>query len=584
MSLQVWMPMTNTFENHGLLGPLTQTTAPAYVNGKLGKALSTGGCKMSASQTASVLNNKAVSICFWVYINAATGATDNRAMFFGTDSMGENNNRKFSLFNYHTVNDLHWSWMNDAASTVFAGYVLSGALPSYQWTHVAVTYENPNGTIYINGEKKTTFTGVSNSSSFAYETQVIYNASYMYRNDFRIYDHCLSPKEVKEISKGLFLHYKLGGNDGYFCGRNLILNSYKLNGQWSAAGNYVGTTTVVADVDAACGYHIESKCTTAGSGPHYPVFSKSSDKIGKTYTWSFEAKCSVNKSAGTIGHECGGTRSIALTTTWTKYTHTWKYTDAQYYSFVFYPGFSVGEILYIRDFKIEENSKPSLWTPAPEDNPSLYNTTTEFDTSGFGNNGTIVGSIGTDGTSPRYDCSYLFNTNATYINTTLTTAGYANSYTISYWAKKSNMTGCMAFGFGNGNRLNVYPNNGVICWNTGDSENNPFQNNGTSVALSTYNNGNWHHYAITGNGTTTTLYIDGEKVGIAKTYKAITGTQLYISGWNSSTDYAWTNGSISDFRMYSTALSPSDVKELYNAPISITNTGVLMTQGEFKEV
>lgn len=583
MSLQVWLPLNGSFENYGLLGPLTQTVAPTYVNGKLGKAVSTGGYKMTANQTASVLNNKAVSICFWVYINAATGTTANRNMFFGNDSMGANNNRKFSLFNYPSVNDLHWSWQNDTANNTFVADVLSGCIPSYQWTHVAMTYENPNGSIYINGIKKTSFKGISDSSSFAYETTVLDNSSYMYRNDFRIYDHCLSAREVKEISKGLCLHYKLGGVDGYFGGRNLVPNSHRLNGQWSAAGNYVGTTTVVADTDARCGYHIESKCTTAGSGPHYPIFTKSSDKIGKTYTWSFEAKCSASKT-GTVGHECNGTKTITLTTTWTRYTHTWTFTDSQYHSFVFYPGFAVGDILYIRDFKIEEGTKATSWTPAPSDNPALYNTNTEFDVSGFGNNASITGSISSDGTSPRYDVSYIFNNTSTYVNRTITTAGFSNSYTISYWAKKSNIDNCMAFGFADGNRLNLYPTSGTICWNTGDSAQNPFQSGGTNIALSKYNNNQWHHYAITGNGSVTTLYIDGVAVGNAKTYKAISGSQLFISGWSTAAEYKWTGGSISDFRIYATALSATDVKELYNTPISLTNTGVLMTQGEFKEV
>lgn len=43
------------------------------------------------------------------------------------------------------------------------------------------------------------------------------------------------------------------------------------------------------------------------------------------------------------------------------------YADAEYYSFTFYLGFKVGEILYIRDFKIEEGTQATTWTPAPED-------------------------------------------------------------------------------------------------------------------------------------------------------------------------------------------------------------------------
>lgn len=149
-------------------------------------------------------------------------------------------------------------------------------------------------------------------------------------------------------------------------GRNLVRNSYKLNGQWSGTGGFTGTTTVVEDIDALCRYHIETKCTVAGSGSHYPVFSKKSSYIGKTYTWSFEAKCSVSKT-GNVGHECGGQAKIELTTSWKKFSHTWTFTDAQYSSFTFYLQFKVGEILYIRDFKIEEGMKATSWNPAPED-------------------------------------------------------------------------------------------------------------------------------------------------------------------------------------------------------------------------
>ena len=156
-------------------------------------------------------------------------------------------------------------------------------------------------------------------------------------------------------------------------GRNLVLNSHKLDDKFFGAGGYAATTTVVADSEALSKYHIETKCTTAGSGPHYPVFQKTADKIGKTYTWSFWAKCSVAKT-GTIGHECGGYKHISLTTSWQKFIQTWKYTDNAYYSFTFYLNFEVGEILYIRDFKIEEGTQATTWTPAPEDIDSKVST------------------------------------------------------------------------------------------------------------------------------------------------------------------------------------------------------------------
>lgn len=149
-------------------------------------------------------------------------------------------------------------------------------------------------------------------------------------------------------------------------GRNLVKDSSTLQGYFYIVGGYAGTRTVVTDSDAKSGIHIEFKCTTAGNGFFCPVFPKTTDRIGKTFTWSFWAKCSVAKS-GTIGHESGGLRTCNLTTNWQKFTHTWVMNNNSNNAFVFYPGWNVNEIFCIRDFKIEEGNKATGWTPAPED-------------------------------------------------------------------------------------------------------------------------------------------------------------------------------------------------------------------------
>jgi hypothetical protein len=135
------------------------------------------------------------------------------------------------------------------------------------------------------------------------------------------------------------------------------------------------------------------------------------------------------------------------------------------------------------------------------------------------------------------------------------------------------MSGRMAWGFDDGNHINLYPS-GAFCWNTSDGAETPFKNDaGTSIGFTPYH-GNWHHYAVTGDGAKTLLYIDGVFVGTAIKYKPVTGKTLVLSGWKvNNANYRWSNGYLSDFRIYSTPLSASDVKDLYNAPIEIDNLG-----------
>ncbi|MEA5272182.1 hypothetical protein VB544_15495, partial [Clostridium perfringens] len=153
-------------------------------------------------------------------------------------------------------------------------------------------------------------------------------------------------------------------------GRNLIVNSDILQNLFSPLSGYSGTREVINDEYALCKKDVVFKCTHAGTGFHLPLFTKNSNRIGKTYTWSFWAKCSVNK-RGTIGHESNGQTQVEFTTEWKKFSHTWLFGDCTYSSFTFYIGWNVGEVLYIRDFKIEEGTKATDWTPAPEDTNQL---------------------------------------------------------------------------------------------------------------------------------------------------------------------------------------------------------------------
>lgn len=213
MALKIWLPLNGDTNNLGLADFQPAAADIEYAeSGKIGSmCYATGSITMSANQTASIFNNDALSIAFWI---KPLNATKNGIIF------GNNNNRQFSLFQYSGDNaakhgtSLHWSWHISFDGNSW----LTDVLPEAQWTHVCVTYKKPTLKIYINGTLKATHTKRSTSNdatSFAYDTKIINNeeSEERYINDLRIYDHCLSVNEVKTLSQGLTAHYKLTNFD-----------------------------------------------------------------------------------------------------------------------------------------------------------------------------------------------------------------------------------------------------------------------------------------------------------------------------------------------------------------------------------
>ena len=83
------------------------------------------------------------------------------------------------------------------------------------------------------------------------------------------------------------------------------------------------------------------------------------------------------------------------------------------------------------------------------------------------------------------------------------------------------------------------------------------------VVLSGSDDGDWHHYCLTYDGTDWTLYYDGSAEATA-TAALSTGSdrRLRIGNWNNE---GHLDGSIDEVYVYSSALDPSSVQVLYDA-------------------
>lgn len=556
MSLQAWYPLNGHTNNYGVGDYPVTATNMAYSK----EAMSGGDIVWDANHNLFNKLTKYATICFWIYINEATGA-HSQNILIGDDDAGTS--RQCAIFTWPTSNDLHiWSLGNNS------GQIHNGAFPSYKWTHCALIFKDSTTIVYLNGVKVATLPYAGAAAS--QPTHVCRTGPTRLIRDLRFYDEALSPKMIKEISKGLILHIPCNQPDRAknIMGTSGRIFNYGLNAN---GGSWSGSTVV----DDGCECKKVTATSTDGgfwfdtNGGGWPV---SDSYNGKVYTWSFEAKCSVNKTLSDVGHERGGITRVNFTTEWKQYKYTWTYKSGNA-NFVFYNGsWNSGEYILLRNLKIEEGAN---------DNP-VYTEgvlSTEYDCSGFGHNGTVTGESTLDQDSIRYNAATKFTQSQFVQLPSIQFSSFANSYTFS-WYSKSSSDNCMPWGFGDGNHLNPFFYQGNIYWNTGDSLENPF----SGLTNGAYNNGKWHHYVITGDGSTTKLYVDGIYIGSAKKYVPLTGTILYINGWGSWNGAGVYRGdwSISDLRVYSTALSAEDIKELYQQSASLTNNGILLSY-DFQE-
>ena len=113
----------------------------------------------------------------------------------------------------------------DGSNRTYNTYCGNTLLSAGTWYHVAFTYDGSTIRFYVNGnfDGSYSYTGQKNVEDYvflgAWSFEHNTDSSTMYGhyklngciNDFRIYDHVLSKKEVKLLSQGLVAHYQLKG-------------------------------------------------------------------------------------------------------------------------------------------------------------------------------------------------------------------------------------------------------------------------------------------------------------------------------------------------------------------------------------
>lgn len=455
------------------------------------------------------------------------------------------------------------------------------------WYHIVCTYEEGKIKLYQDGNIVNTYntTVIPNFDSIVNlwigkSNENTYQSNNLL-NDVRIYDHALSPLEVKQISQGLVLHYPLNRN-GW--GQENLLpcgGTYTQSSPWTTTLNrtdgYAFVTNSGFEATPGKTYTISVECDgnlySAHGGTHNP-----SDKH-----WTFWAYISnINTTANWQNGGYDVPRN--LTNSNNNYrkignTHVWTITltDSQKYIGLRTNSYSNGtDDVTIKwwNMKIEEGDTFTGWSPNSSSELGKLmnlNSTTEYDASGYCNNGMRIGTFSWTSDTPKYNVSTHIGSTSSKIHISdFPTSGFGNSYSFAWWGKRTSNTP-MFWGFSNGNRLNgMYYG---YLWNTGDGTSNPIYKPNTTTQITAPSLNTWHHYVMTGDGTTCKLYLDGELYGQAKTYKSITGTSIYINGWDSGTAYCHDNMDMSDFRIYATALSIEDVKSLYQNSAYIDNQG-----------
>lgn len=608
MSLQVWVPLIKDYKNYGLndlqFTPINTTYTKSAADGKIGTT-----CYTNTSHTAGgLISNKKInlgqqlSMCCWVKFSTLMASSSLGGAMGGQHRYPTNTGMGLTIkyisdsTGYLSVNT------GDGSNRTYNTYCGNTLLKANEWYHVCFTYDGKTIKFYLNGKEdgSHSYSNQLNKEDYVHlfswsSNDTSYNATVHpnyqlvgYMNDFRIYNHTLTPKEIKEISKGLVAHYQLKGygRTNYLKGAGIYTKQNPLirhsNDVSHMNDSYVYHTSLSITIPTDGVYSFICNCDGIPSG-HQTSNSQAASRLFGIFLQNTSTETHYNW--GSYGIGATGERYGQFTLP----AGTYKIRTN------LYAADNINYTVKIWNLRIVKGTYSSHDIYQPHSADDLYstlelNSTAEKDVSGYGNHGTKKGTLNVDVNAPRYGNCYIFS-NSSYINCGRG-AMVKDAITVSCWGYMDNWSDYASRRLAScteGGGWNFEPNGEDaakgMCFPVGTgTTSNTYLLAVANIPCKDLSSG-WHMFTGTYDGYTSRIYIDGVLRGSSSSYSTKTPifynstNSIFIgaeaAGNSSNAGGEYFNGKISDFRIYGTALSAEDIAEMYKVSESVDKQGIL---------
>ena len=559
MSLKVWLPLNGDLHNQGCSNYTISIArgSETYNNsGKIGKCFYSNGVNTLkiTNIIPDIYNYSSYSLSAWFYIET------NNTSHTGSSIISSGN------WNQQLLNLAVSDWSTDH----YTKLRISGSnwLRTYNynfykntWYHAVVcddgthTYGYVNGTLI--GNTAASFLPSSIEGNNIYIGGATYSTSMQFFgkiNDVRIYDHCLSAAEVKEISQGLVLHYKLDTLD-IQSGTNLVTGVTAGGRTTVLTDGRTGVQTAGVNQDT---YFTINLSENIVAGTSY-LFTCDASGISEGQYWGFPLGAQANNGVLPFkiynGHNvypftANSTKSDGTTMDWGT------------------------KRLFMDDISRGDWANQACFYNFQLIKIGASDTIIKVeDSSGYNHNGTINGNIVISSDTNRYNCSAQFDGVDDSITVPYNAICPENIFTFNLWFKKDALGSKnyeTLFGGPSGFEMDTRAGSATTLSLYMASTRSTKRNLVTELSL-----GNWYMITMTRDGTKEKYYVNGIYQSEIDAKTMPTGVYR-IGAWASNTGQNY-YGLISDFRIYCTALDADAIRQLYEVGAKIDNKKNLHT-------